>query len=108
MCFYLPVFTKEYSVSSYWTLYNDGHRNHIILFSGLNGNYTIIEYGNLTASVENFQNLFYTSLYFMDFPDSPTSLPDFFMAAFGRHCFPQTFRIVGKLPGSVATTLPGF
>jgi hypothetical protein len=42
------------------------------------------------------------------FPDFPTSLPDFFLAAFGRHCFPEIFRIVGNLPGSVATTLPGF
>jgi hypothetical protein len=40
--------------------------------------------------------------------DFPTSLPDFFLAAFGCHCFPQTFRIVGNLPDSVATTLPVF
>jgi hypothetical protein len=39
------------------------------------------------------------------FPDLPTSLPDFFP---GRHCFPEIFRIVGNLPGSVATPLPGF
>ena len=32
----------------------------------------------------------------------------FFLVASSRCCFPQIFRIVGHLPCSIATTLPGF
>jgi hypothetical protein len=72
----------------------------------------------LNPSDENFQNVFILANTFLismeilappaNFMDFPISLPDFFLVGFGRHGFPQTFQIVGNLPGSVATPLPRY
>ena len=48
------------------------------------------------------------SIFPSQFQDFQADLPDFFLLAFGSHCSPQFFWIVGNLPGSIATPLPGF
>ena len=78
--------------------------------------------GKLIFCLENFQNVFNTNQLLsrfpcqfqqtlatcMDLPDFQTDLPDLTLGAFGCHCFQPIFRIVGNLPGSIATMLPGF
>ena len=65
--FFPGILLKEQSVSSYWTLSNDGHKiKPNLLFRTIWKLQN--ESGNLTASVENFQNVFDTSQYFSRFP----------------------------------------
>ena len=78
--------------------------------------------GKLIFCLENFQNVFNTNQLLSRFPcqfqQTLATCMDLtrlsnrssrsYTGSIGRHCFPPIFRIVGNLPGSIATMLPGF